>query len=162
MRAPHGGQHGGFVPQGGYGYQHGYSEPHKGSQDGFAAELRDMAYGRKPIPEEFKAVVCAIVKEQTDSMLGQYGYSQHGHGHHDDSDLQRYEETLEELREVPNVTEAMKRSGQYFDDLTDEDKKVLQQILNRPSNKQMAKMANMQHERFMEISTRVLLQKHKR
>lgn len=151
MRAPHGGQQGGFVPQGGYGYQHGYSEPHKGSQDGFAAELRDMAYGRKPISEEFKAVVCAIMKEQTDSMLGQYGYSQHGQGQHGGSEHQRYKETLEELRDVPNVTEAVKRAGQYFDDLTDEDKKVLQLILNRPSYKKMAQMANMPPERFMEV-----------
>ena len=162
MRQPQGGHHGGHSQHGGYGYQGGYGEQHHGYQRDFAEELRDMAYGRKPISEELKAVVCAIMKQQADNMLGQYGYSQHGQGHHDDSDLQRYEETLEELREVPNVTEAMKRSGQYFDDLTDEDKKVLQQILNRPSNKQMAKMANMQHERFMEISTRVLLQKHKR
>lgn len=151
MRQPHGGQQGGFVPQGGYGYQHGYVEPHKGLQDGFAAELREMAYGRKPISEELKAVVCAIFKEQTDSMLGLYGYSQHGQGPHGGSEHQRYKETLEDLRDIPNVTEAVKRAGQHFDNLTDDDKKVLQQILNRPSYKKMAQMAGMPYDRFMEI-----------
>ena len=58
---------------------------------------------------------------------------------------------LEELRDVPQVTEAVKRASQHFENLTDEDRKVLQQILNRPSYKRMAQMVNMTPERFMEV-----------
>ena len=115
-------------------------------------EIVEMAHGRKQIPEELKAVVCAITKEQTDRMLGQYGYTHGGHASsHTNEHHHRYKETLEELRDVPNVTEAIKRASQYFDNLTEEDKKVLQQILNRPSYKRMAQMVNMSPERFMEI-----------
>ena len=150
MRQPQGGHYSGHSQHGGYGYQGGYGEQHHGYQRDFAEELRDMAYGRKPISEELKAVVCAIMKQQADNMLGEYGYTQHG-GQHGSEHHHRYKETLEELRDVPNVTEAVKRAGQYFDDLTDEDRKVLQQILNRPSYKKMAQMANMPPERFMEV-----------
>jgi hypothetical protein len=146
----HGGHFGGYPQQGGYGYHGGYNEPHRGAQGDFMEEIREMAHGRKPIPDEFKAIICAVVKEQTDSMLGQYGYTQHG-GQHGGEQHIRYKETLEELRDIPNVTEAVKRASQYFDDLTEEDKKVLQQILNRPSYKKMAQMVNMTPERFMEV-----------
>lgn len=150
MRNPYGGYHGGYGQQGGHEYRGGYGEPHRGAQGGFMEELRDWAYGRKPVPEEFKAVVCSIMKEQTDNMLGQYGYTQQG-GAGGDEHHHRYKEALEELRDVPNVMEAVKRAGQYFDNLTEEDKKVLQQILNRPSYKKMAQMVNMAPERFMEV-----------
>ena len=148
MRNPYGGGYRGGE-QSGHEYRGGYGDPHRGAQ-GFMEELREWAYGRKAIPEEFKAVVCSIMKEQTDNMLGQYGYTQqsseHGSEHH-----HRYKETLEELRDVPNVIEAVKRAGQHFEGLTEDDKKVLQQILNRPSYKKMAQMVNMPPERFMEI-----------
>ena len=125
-------------------------------------EIIEMAHGRKPIPEELKAVVCAITKEQTDRMLEQYGYTQSAHeGGHDSEHHRRYKAALEELRDIPNVTEAVKRASQFFDDLTEEDKKVLQQILNRPSYKKMAQMVNMPPERFMEVK-RDLERKHKR
>lgn len=114
-----GGHFGGYQQGGGYGYHGGYNEPHRASQGDFMDEIREMAHGRKPIPEELKAIICAVVKEQTDSMLGQYGYTQHGgqqggnpEHHH------RYKETLEELRDVPQVTEAVKRASQHFENLT--------------------------------------------
>ena len=142
MRSPYSLHHSGYA-QGGKGY---------GEQCSCMHEIIEMAHGRKPIPEELKAVVCAITKEQTDRMLGQYGYTQGGHTSSQSSEHHhRYKETLEELRDIPNVTEAVKRAGNYFDDLTDEDRKVLQQILNRPSYKKMAQMVNMTPERFMEV-----------
>lgn len=145
-----GGHFGGYQPHGGYGGYHGsYNDPHKGTQGDFMEEIYEMAHGRKPIPEELKAIICTVVKEQTDSMLGQYGYTQHGQPGREQH--LRYKEILEELRDVPNVTEAVKRATQHFDDLTEEDKKVLQQILNRPSYKRMAQMVNMTPERFMEV-----------
>lgn len=82
-------------------------------------------------------------------MLAQYGYSQQGSGY--DDHHRRYKETLEELRDVPNVTEAVKKAAQHFENLTDEDRKVLQQILNRPSYKKMAQMVNMPVDRFLEV-----------
>ena len=150
MRNPYGGGYRGGEQSGGHEYRGGYGEPHRGTQMGFMEELREWAYGRKPIPEEFKAVVCAIMKEQTDNMLGHYGYTQQGGGS-DSEHHHRYKETLEELRDVPNVMEAVKRAGQHFEGLTEDDKKVLQQILNRPSYKKMAQMVNMSPERFMEV-----------
>ena len=133
--------------QGGKGY---------GEQVDFMGEIREMAHGRKPIPEELKAVVCAITKEQTDRMLGQYGYTQSGHsgGHSGDPERhRRYKKTLEDLRDITSVTEAVKRAEQHFDNLTDDHKKVLHQILNRPSYKRMAQMVNMSPERFMELKS---------
>lgn len=142
----------------------GYGQGEKcyGEQCSCMHEIIEMAHGRKPIPEELKAVVCAITKEQTDRMLEQYGYTQSAHeGGHDSEHHRRYKAALEELRDIPNVTEAVKRASQFFDDLTEEDKKVLQQILNRPSYKKMAQMVNMPPERFMEVK-RDLERKHKR
>lgn len=133
---------------------------HMGGQRGFRQEdeeedavldfFRAIVYGERPCPEELKEIVLGIVGEQADSMLGQYGYSQTGHGAHDEHH-RRYKEVLEELRDVPNVTEAVKKAGQMFEGLTDEDRKVLQQILNRPSYKKMASMVNMTPDRFMEV-----------
>lgn len=148
------GQH---FPQGGYG-QPGFNQPgghqqygHKqggGEHDDVLAFFRSVAYGERPCPEELKQVILGVVGEQANGMLAQYGYTQQGGDH----ELHhRYKETLEELRDVPNVVEAVKRASQHFDNLTDEDKKVLQQILNRPSYKKMAQMVNMSPERFMEV-----------
>ena len=144
--------------------QHGYAQGGKsyGEQVDFMVEIREMAHGRKPIPEELKAVICAVTREETDRMLEQYGYTQSAHeGGHDSEHHRRYKETLEELRDIPQVTEAMKRAGQHFDNLTEEDKKVLQQDINRPSYKRMAQMVNMTLDHFMEVK-RGLERKFKR
>lgn len=139
-------QHGGYgmgMPstQGGYmGGQHGYEQ--------VLGFFREVAEGKRQCPEEIRAVILGVVGEQANGMLAQYGYQQQGGNpeHH-----HRYKETLEELRDIPQVTEAVKRASQHFENLTDEDRKVLQQILNRPSYKKMAQMVNMTPERFMEV-----------
>ena len=125
----------------------GYGEHHRGESD-FMQELSDWAYGRKPIPEEFKAVVCAVMKHQTDRMLEQYGYTQQdgkGDLHH------HYKEVLEELREVPTLVEAEKKFPHFFADLTPEESKVLKHLVNRPSIKKLAQLSGMSPERFVEI-----------
>jgi hypothetical protein len=147
-------QHGGqFHSPGGYGGQQ-YGRPQQsGEHESVLAFFRAVAQGERPCPEELKAVILGVVGEQANGMLAQYGYSQQGSGEwgNDPGRHSRYKEVLEELRDVPNVVDAVKRAGQFFDNLTDEDKKVLQQILNRPSYKKMAQMVNMSPERFMEV-----------
>jgi hypothetical protein len=139
-------QHGGYgmgmhSPQG--GYMGGHTHPHEHVLGFF----REVAEGKRQCPEELRAVILGVVGEQANGMLAQYGYQHQGDPEHH----HRYKETLEELRDIPQVTEAVKRASQHFDNLTEEDRKVLQQILNRPSYKKMAQMVNMTPERFMEV-----------
>ena len=142
----------GFHSQGGHmgGQQHGFQQQRRdGEHEDVLAFFRSVAYGERPCPEELRQVILGVVGEQANGMLAQYGYSQQGGGY--DDRHRRYKETLEELRDVPNVTEAVKKAGQMFEGLTDEDRKVLQQILNRPSYKKMASMVNMSPDHFMEV-----------
>lgn len=143
-------QHGGQFHSQQVGYMGGlHNRPQQsGEHESVISFFRAVAQGERPCPEELKAVILGVVGEQANGMLAQYGYTQQGGG---DEHHHRYKEALEELRDVPNVVEAVKRAGQYFTDLTEEDKKVLQQILNRPSYKKMAQMVNMAPERFMEV-----------
>lgn len=131
------------------GRQHGYSaeDNDDGEYEDVLAFFRAVAYGEMPCPEELKQIIIGVVGEQANGMLAEYGYQQQG----DPERHRRYKETLEELRDIPNVTEAVKRAEQHFDNLTNDHKKVLHQILNRPSYKRMAKMVNMSPERFMEL-----------
>lgn len=112
--------------------------------------LREAAHGRRPIPEELKIVILEVVKEQADSMLaGQGYYPEHGvHGgelHH------RYKEVLDKLREIPSAMEAVKQFNKYFENLTEEDRKVLTQLIQRPPLKKQAAAAGVSPERFCEV-----------
>ena len=141
------GGYGQQYPQGGYGGKQ-YGRPQQsGEPESVLAFFRAVAQGERPCPEELKAVILGIVGEQANGMLAQYGYTQQGGGdqHH------RYKEVLEELRDVPNIIEAEKKFDQYFVDLTPEDRKVLKQKVNRPSNKKLAQLSNIPLERFLEI-----------
>lgn len=139
----------GFHSQGGHmGSQHGGFQPRRdGEQEDILTFFRTVAYGERPCPEELKQIILGVVGEQANGMLAQYGYSQNA-GY---DDHRRYKEALEDLRDIPNVTEAVKKAGQMFEGLTDEDRKVLQQILNRPSYRKMASMVNMPLDRFMSV-----------
>lgn len=132
------------------GRQHGYSaeDNDDGEYEDVLAFFRAVAYGEMPCPEELKQIIIGVVGEQANGMLAEYGYTQQG-GMPDSH--ARYKETLEELRGIPNVTEAVKKASQKFEGLTEEDRKVLQQILNRPSYRKMASMVNMPLERFMSV-----------
>lgn len=143
----------GFHSQGGYGGQQ-YGRPQQsGEHESVLAFFRAVAQGERPCPEELKAVILGIVGEQANGMLAQYGYTQQGGGEwgNDPGRHHRYKEVLEELRDVPNLIEAEKKFDHYFTDLSPEDKKVLKQIVNRPSYKKMAQMVNMTPDRFMEV-----------
>ena len=152
-------QHSGYgmgmpSPQGGYmgGPQHAaYGQPHPqgGEHEHVLGIFREVAEGKRQCPEELRAVILGVVGEQANGMLAQYGYQQQG----DPERHRRYKKTLEDLREITSVAEAVKRAEQYFNNLTDDHKKVLRQILNRPSYKRMAQMENMSPERFMELKS---------
>lgn len=125
-----------------------------GEQGGdFWDVLREAAHGRRPIPEELRLVIEYVVRDQTERMLAEQGYipaegSKGGHGselHH------RYKEVLEKLREIPSAMEAVKHFGKYFDDLSEEERKVLTQLIQRPTVKKQAAAAGVSPERFYEI-----------
>lgn len=147
-------QHGGqFHSQGGYGGQHQYGRPQQsGEHESVLAFFRAVAQGERPCPEEIKAVILGVVGEQANGMLAQYGYTQQGgEWGNDPGRHHRYKEVLEELRDVPNVIEAEKKFDQFFTDLSPEDRKVLKQLVNRPSVKKLAQMVNMTPDRFVEV-----------
>lgn len=154
-------QQGGYgQPQGAMGFhsQGGHMGARYGQQRGGEHEqvlsfFRSVAYGETPCPEELKQVILGIVGEQANGMLAQYGYTQQGGGEwgNDPGRHHRYKEVLEELRDVPNVIEAEKKFDQFFSDLSPEDRKVLKQLINRPSTKKLAQMVNMTPDRFMEV-----------
>jgi hypothetical protein len=148
-------QHGGQFRTPQVGYMGGlHNRPQQsGEHESVLAFFRAVAQGERPCPEEIKAVILGVVGEQANGMLAQYGYSQQGGGEwgNDPGRHHRYKEVLEELRDVPNLIEAEKKFDHYFSDLSPEDKKVLKQIVNRPSYKKMAQMVNMTPDRFMEI-----------
>lgn len=146
----------GFHSQGGHmgGQQHQYGRPphQSGEHESVLAFFRAVAQGERPCPEELKAVILGVVGEQANGMLAQYGYTQQGgEWGNDPGRHHRYKEVLEELRDVPNLIEAEKKFDQFFSDLTPEDKKVLKQLINRPSMKKLAQQVNMTPDRFMEV-----------
>lgn len=115
--------------------------------------LREAAHGHRPIPEELRLVIEDVVRDQTERMLAEQGYipaegSKGGHG----SELhRRYKDVLEKLREIPSAMEAVKHFGKYFDDLSEEERKVLTQLIQRPTVKKQAAAAGVSPERFYEI-----------
>ncbi|MBR4007841.1 hypothetical protein [Fibrobacter sp.] len=143
----------GFHSQGGHmGTQYGQPRSNNDDHEKVLAFFRSVAYGEQPCPEELKQVILGVVGEQANGMLAQYGYTQQGgEWGNDPARHHRYKEVLEELRDVPNVIEAEKKFDHYFSDLSPEDKKVLKQLINRPSTKKLAQMVNMQPDRFMEV-----------
>lgn len=142
-------QHGGqfHAPQ--VGYMGGlHNRPQQsGEHEKVIAFFRSVAYGETPCPEELKQIILGVVGEQANGMLAQYGYHQQG----GDDQHHRYKEVMEELRDVPNLTDAEKKFDQYFVDLTPDDRKVLKQKVNRPSNKKLAQLTNLTLDRFLEI-----------
>ena len=74
-----------------------HNAPHHG---GFDAYIEDMANGRKPISDEFKAVVLAVVKEQTDDVMAQHGYTHHEQESYDKELHRKFKEKIEHLRDL--------------------------------------------------------------
>jgi hypothetical protein len=124
-----------------------------GEQGGdFWDVLREAAHGRRPIPEELKIVIEEVVREQTERMLAGQGYYPAAGGNEHGGELHhRYKEVLEKLREIPSAMEAVKQFGKYFDDLSEEERKVLTQLIQRPTIKKQAAAAGVSPERFMQL-----------
>lgn len=129
-----------------------YSRGREQSGD-FWDVLREAAHGHRPIPEELRLVIEDVVREQTERMLAEQGYipADGGKGGHDSELHHKYKEVLEKLREIPSAMEAVKHFSKYFDDLSDEERKVLTQLVQRPSIKKQAASAGVSPERFWEI-----------
>ncbi len=127
-----------------------YSRSGSGRGDDFRDVLREAAYGRGEIPEELKIVILEVVKEQADSMLAGQGYYPE-HGGHGGELHHRYKEVLDKLREIPSAMEAVKQFNKYFENLTEEDRKVLTQLIQRPPLKKQAAAAGVSPERFCEV-----------
>lgn len=147
----------GRVRQPGYGERYedrtGHEDYRRGGGsrgDDFRDVLREAAYGRGEIPEELKIVILEVVKEQADSMLAGQGYYPE-HGGHGGEQHHHYKEVLEKLREIPSAMEATKQFNKYFDNLTEEERKVLTQLIQRPTIKKQAAAAGVSPERFYEI-----------
>ena len=125
-----------------------------GEQGGdFWEVLRESAHGHRPIPEELRIIIEDVVRDQTERMLAEQGfYPAEGKRHDHDSELHhRYKEVLEKLREIPSAMEATKHFSKYFDDLSDEERKVLTQLVQKPSMKKQAASAGVSPERFYEL-----------
>lgn len=115
--------------------------------------LREAAHGRRPIPEELRIVIEDVVRDQTERMLAEQGYipAEGSKGGHGSEQRHRYKEVLEKLREIPSAMEAVKQFNKYFENLTEEDRKVLTQLIQRPPLKKQAAAAGVSPERFCEV-----------
>ena len=115
--------------------------------------LREAAHGRRPIPEELRIVIEDVVRDQTERMLAEQGYIpvEGSKGSHGSEQHHRYKEVLEKLREIPSAMEAVKHFSKYFEDLNEEERKVLTQLIQRPTIKKQAAAAGVSPERFYEI-----------
>lgn len=115
--------------------------------------LREAAHGRRAIPEELRLVIEDVVRDQTERMLAEQGYipAEGGKGGSEGELHRRYKEVLEELREIPSAMEAVKKLGTYFEALSEEERKVLTQLVQRAPLKKMSASAGVSPERFCEI-----------
>lgn len=114
----------------------------------FEEYISDVAHGRKPISDELKAVVLAIVKEQTDDVMAQHGYVTHEHDDYDKTAHRRFKETMEKMRDM-SPTEAARAIDEHFSNVTPHQRKVLQVLSQECSKRKMAEKANMSLEDFM-------------
>ena len=122
-----------------------HNAPHHG---GFDAYIEDMANGRKPISDEFKAVVLAVVKEQTDDVMAQHGYTHHEQESYDKELHRKFKEKIEHLRDLA-PTDALRAIDEHFKNVTPAQRKVLQVLSQECSKRKMAEKAGMSVEDFM-------------
>lgn len=115
---------------------------------GFDECITEMAYGRKPISDEFKAVVLAVVKEQTDDVMAQHGYTHHEQESYDKELHRKFKEKIEHLRDLA-PTDALRAIDEHFKNVTPAQRKVLQVLSQECSKRKMAEKAGMSVEDFM-------------
>lgn len=129
-----------------------YSRGHEWQGGEFWGILREAAHGRRPIPEELRIVIEEVFRDQTERMLAEQGYIPSSGMHGKGGELHyHFKDVLEKLREIPSFMEAVKQFPKYFDDLNEEERKVLTQLVQRPTIKKQAAAAGVSPERFYEI-----------
>lgn len=108
-------------------------------------------YGEEPrmSHSELREFIIDVIREQADEMFAEQGY--YRGGEHGSDQHKRYKEVLETLREIPSAMEAVKHFGKYFEGLTEEERKVLTQLVQRPSMKKSAQSAGIPLERFCQL-----------
>lgn len=114
----------------------------------FEEYIFEVAHGRKPISEELKAVVLAIVKEQADGVMAQHGYMSQEVEDYDKEAHRKFKETVEKMRDM-TPTEAARAIDEYFSNVTPRQRKVLQVLSQECSERKMAEKAGISLEDFM-------------
>lgn len=99
---------------------------------------------------ELRNFIVQVIREQAEEMFAEQGFYRGEKSGHDELHA-RYKDALESLREIPSAMEATKQFGKYFEGLTEEDKKVLTQLVQRPPLKKMAASAGVSPEKFWKI-----------
>lgn len=128
--------------------RHRGGHPHGGGHVGVEEYISDVANGRKPISEELKAVVLAIVKAQADDVMAQHGYTSHEHEDYDKDAHRKFKEKVERMRDM-SPTEAARAIDEHFSNVTPHQRKVLQVLSQECSKRKMAEKAGMSVEDFM-------------
>lgn len=133
----------------GRGYDDRGAEPY--GYRGEHGHRSDESWGQSGMSRsELRAFIMEVMREQADAMFAEQGYHRGTDGH--GSELRhRYKEVLEKLREIPSAMEAVKQFNKYFENLTEEDRKVLTQLIQRPPLKKQAAAAGVSPERFCEV-----------
>ena len=133
----------------GHGYEDRGAEPY--GYRGEHVHRSGESWGQSGMSlSELRAFIVKVMREQADEMFAEQGYHRGTDGH--GSELHhRYKEVLEELREIPSAVEAVKKFGMYFDGLSEEERKVLTQLVQRTPLKKMSASAGVSPERFREI-----------
>lgn len=121
---------------------------HGGVHVGFEEYIFEVAHGRKPISDEFKSVVLAIVKEQADGVMAQHGYMSQEVEDYDKEAHRRFKEKVEKMRDM-TPTEAARAIDEHFSNVTPHQRKVLQVLSQECSKRKMAEKAGMSVEDFM-------------
>lgn len=110
--------------------------------------LHDMASGKEDIPEALVQIVQCITAQQADSVLSQHGLS---YNNGQDPAHTRFMETLDSLRDLPTTAEAARGIDSKFMNLTPDERKVLNILVQRTSKRRMAEKAGMPLDRFTEL-----------
>lgn len=119
-----------------------YREPSMRHYEHERGGYSDMSRG------ELRAFIMEVMREQADEMFAEQGYYR---GEQGGDQHKRFKEALEKLREIPSIMEATKHFPKYFEGLTEEERKVLTQLAQKPSLKKQAQSAGMTPERFCQL-----------
>ena len=133
----------------GRGYADRTAEPYgyRGGEHIHAGHAEELSMSRS----ELRDFIVQVIREQAEEMFAEQGFYRDDKHNHDNELHMRYKEALEELREIPSSIEASKQLGKYFENLTEEERKVLIQLIQRSPLKKMAASAGVSPEKFWQI-----------